>query len=136
MFAAAAIWTAFFFIAAAISPHPPIGTAGDGPALKLPALIPALKSRGYRSLPVNFIGKAATFCLLYALPLILLGAGPWVVSPAAKIFGWAFALWGTYLYWWAGILYLRQTRRSIADAHPGAPGASDTLGIQRRSMDD
>ena len=83
----------------------------------LAALIPALKSRGYRSLPVNFIGKAATFCLLYALPLILLGAGPWVVSPAAKIFGWAFALWGTYLYWWAGILYVGQTRQVLAN-HP------------------
>ena len=46
VFAVAAIWTAFFFIAAAISPHPPIGTAGDGPALKLPALIPAVIGLG------------------------------------------------------------------------------------------
>ncbi len=27
---------------------------------------------------------------------------------AALAFGWAFALWGTYLYWWAGIRYAQQ----------------------------
>lgn len=73
-------------------------------------LVPALRTRGYTSLPVNFVGKAATFCLLYALPLVLLGAGPWFFSPLARVIGWAFALWGAFLYWWAGILYLEQTR--------------------------
>lgn len=78
-------------------------------------LVPALKSRGYTSLPVNFIGKAATFCLLYALPLVLLGAGPWIISPASRTIGWAFAIWGAFLYWWAGLIYVRQTSRLIAD---------------------
>ncbi|MFT8395161.1 MAG: CDP-alcohol phosphatidyltransferase family protein [Propionibacterium sp.] len=73
-------------------------------------LVPALKTVGYTSLPVHFVGKAATFCLLYALPLVLLGAGPWSWSPAAQVVGWAFALWGAFLYWWAGLLYARQTR--------------------------
>ena len=36
-------------------------------------LLPLLKSRGYTALPVHFLGKAATFCLLYAFPLLLLG---------------------------------------------------------------
>jgi cardiolipin synthase len=76
-------------------------------------LLPALRARGFASLPVNFIGKAATFCLLYALPLVLLGAGPWVISPAARTFGWAFALWGAFLYWWAGFMYVRQTRQIV-----------------------
>lgn len=80
----------------------------------LALLIPALRARGYASLPVHFIGKAATFCLLFALPLILLGAGPWVVSPAAKVIGWAFAIWGSYLYWHAGVMYVRQARQLIA----------------------
>ncbi len=80
----------------------------------LALLIPALKARGFASLPVHFIGKAATFCLLFALPLILLGAGPWVISPAAKVSGWAFAIWGTYLYWWAGVMYVRQARQVLA----------------------
>ena len=24
--------------------------------------------------------------------------------------GWAFAIWGTALYWWAGLLYVAQVR--------------------------
>lgn len=72
-------------------------------------LVPLLKTRGYSSLPVHFLGKAATFNLLYAFPLVLLGAGDSTFALAARIVGWAFALWGTGLYWWAGWLYLRQT---------------------------
>ena len=77
-------------------------------------VLPALRARGYASLPVNFIGKAATFCLLYALPLVLLGAGPWVISPASRVIGWAFAIWGVYLYWWAGIMYYKQSRELVS----------------------
>ena len=39
-------------------------------------LVPLLRTRGYSSLPVHFLGKAATFNLLYAFPLLLLGDGP------------------------------------------------------------
>ncbi len=81
-------------------------------------LVPFLKTRGYTSLPVNFVGKAATFCLLYALPLVLLGAGPWFFSPYARIVGWAFALWGAFLYWWAGLLYVAQTWALLRTAPP------------------
>lgn len=71
--------------------------------------VPFLRTRGFTSLPVHFVGKAATFCLLYSFPLVLLGhlgGGGWTV---ARIVGWAFAIWGTALYWWAGLLYARQT---------------------------
>ena len=34
-------------------------------------LVPLLKTRGFSSLPVHFLGKAATFNLLYAFPLVL-----------------------------------------------------------------
>lgn len=72
-------------------------------------LVPALRTRGFTSLPVHFLGKAATFCLLYAFPLVLLGsdAAPWAL--VAKVSGWAFAIWGMALYWWAGLLYAWQT---------------------------
>lgn len=72
-------------------------------------LVPVLKTRGYSSLPVHFLGKAATFNLLYAFPLVLLGAGDHVFAPLARVLGWAFVLWGTALYWWAGWLYVVQT---------------------------
>ena len=72
-------------------------------------LVPLLRTRGYSALPVHFLGKAATFNLLYAFPLLLLGDGDGVVARLAEVFGWAFAFWGVGLYWWAGILYVRQT---------------------------
>lgn len=75
------------------------------------ATVPALRSRGLTALPVHFLGKAATFNLLYAFPLLLLGAGDSGVAFVAKVIGWAFVIWGTALYWWAGILYVEQVRR-------------------------
>ena len=41
--------------------------------LLLWGLVPLLRTRGYSALPVHFLGKAATFNLLYAFPLLLLG---------------------------------------------------------------
>ncbi len=77
-------------------------------------LVPLLRTRGYSALPVHFLGKAATFNLLYAFPLLLLGDGAGVVANLATVFGWAFAIWGIGLYWWAGILYAWQVRRLLA----------------------
>jgi cardiolipin synthase (CMP-forming) len=77
-------------------------------------LVPLLRTRGYSALPVHFLGKAATFNLLYAFPLLLLGDGDGVVANLATVFGWAFAIWGIGLYWWAGILYAWQVRRLLA----------------------
>lgn len=78
--------------------------------LLLWGLVPLLRTRGYSALPVHFLGKAATFNLLYAFPLLLLGDGEGTVATLANVFGWAFALWGVGLYWWAGILYAWQVR--------------------------
>jgi cardiolipin synthase len=76
-------------------------------------LVPALRRRGLTVLPVHFLGKAATFCLLYALPLLLLGDGDGTLALLARVFGWAFAVWGVGLYWWAGLLYAEQVRRLL-----------------------
>jgi cardiolipin synthase len=84
-------------------------------------LVPFLRTRGYSSLPVHFLGKAATANLLYAFPLLLLGDGTGVLATLAKVFGWAFAIWGTGLYWWAGLLYAWQVRKLLADHDRRAP---------------
>ncbi|MCZ2528234.1 CDP-alcohol phosphatidyltransferase family protein [Streptomyces sp. NPDC059506] len=79
--------------------------------------IPLLARHGYGPLQVNFLGKAATFNLMYAFPLLLLSDGTGWLASLAAVFGWAFAGWGTTLYWWAGILYVVQVRRLLkADA--------------------
>lgn len=59
-------------------------------------------------LPVHFVGKAGTFALLYALPLLLLAEVSGTVGMVADVAGWAFAVWGIGLYWLAGALYVRQ----------------------------
>ncbi|MGH8822940.1 MAG: CDP-alcohol phosphatidyltransferase family protein [Jiangellaceae bacterium] len=79
----------------------------------LACLVPALRRRGLTVLPVHFLGKAATFCLLYALPLLLLGDGDSTLALLARVFGWAFAVWGLGLYWWAGLIYAEQVRRLL-----------------------
>jgi cardiolipin synthase len=84
-------------------------------------LVPFLRTRGYSALPVHFLGKAATANLLYAFPLLLLGDGDGMVATLAKVFGWSFAIWGTGLYWWAGLLYAWQVRTLMADHDRRAP---------------
>ncbi|MDR0782671.1 MAG: CDP-alcohol phosphatidyltransferase family protein [Propionibacteriaceae bacterium] len=76
--------------------------------LMLSTLIPALRARGYASLPVHFLGKIATFCLLYAFPIVLLGQLGVTGALYFTTFGWAVVLWGTFFYWWAAILYMYQ----------------------------
>ncbi|MEU2794057.1 CDP-alcohol phosphatidyltransferase family protein [Streptomyces sp. NPDC007100] len=85
--------------------------------LMLLIAVAALARHKYGPPQVNFLGKAATFNLMYAFPLLLLSDGEGWLHTLAAIFGWAFAGWGTALYWWAGILYVVQVRRLIkADA--------------------
>ncbi len=93
--------------------------------LLLWGLVPFLRTRGYSALPVHFLGKAATANLLYAFPLLLLGDGEGVVATLADVFGWAFAIWGTGLYWWAGLLYAWQVRKLLADHDRRAPSLHD-----------
>lgn len=81
-------------------------------------LVPVLKTRGYSSLPVHFLGKVATFSLLYAFPLVLLGSGEEGWLQLAWVLGWAFAIWGTALYWYAGGLYVAQTVRLLRSTPP------------------
>jgi CDP-diacylglycerol--glycerol-3-phosphate 3-phosphatidyltransferase len=79
----------------------------------LATTLPVLRRHGYGPLPVNYLGKAATFNLLCGFPLLLLGQWDGAVGAVASAFGWAFAIWGTALYWWAGLLYLVQVRSLV-----------------------
>lgn len=76
--------------------------------LVLGACVLVLRRRGYGPFVVTYLGKAATFLLLYAFPLLLLGQADGPVAAVALPFGIAFAVWGTALYLWSGVLYLTQ----------------------------
>ena len=98
-----------------------------GRDVMLLALGIVLANYGYGPLPVHSLGKVATFCLFYALPILMIGhAFPdaaWVTNPL----GWAFALWGAYLYWWAGVVYLLETFRVVRIPWENSGTQSDTL---------
>lgn len=78
------------------------------------ALLPFMVRRGYPGFPVHLAGKAATFALMYAFPLLLLANLDGVVGDVAWIVGWAAAWWGVFLYWCAAALYVDQFRRVVA----------------------
>lgn len=84
--------------------------------LMLGIVYPVLATHGYGPLPVHYLGKAGTFALLYAFPLLLLAniwqAAEFFVLPVA----WAFALWGVGLYWWAGFVYIRQVKDVVTNS--------------------
>jgi cardiolipin synthase (CMP-forming) len=81
--------------------------------LSLGIVLLVLRRHGYGPLRVSFVGKAATLSLLYAFPLLFLGSHTSSYAEVARVAGWAFALWGTGLYWWAGVLYVEQARRLL-----------------------
>ena len=73
----------------------------------------ALTRNGIPPLKVSYIGKAATFNLLYAFPLLLLALSDSLAGTLAYIFGWAFAIWGIALYLFTGVSYFRSAVKSI-----------------------
>ena len=87
-------------------------------------LVPTLNRLGYGPLPVNFLGKAATFALLYAFPLLLLAEMSGTVGAVAHAYGWAFAWWGVGLYWASGALYVAQTRDLVREHRAAAAAAA------------
>jgi cardiolipin synthase len=74
----------------------------------LAACLPLLRRAGYAPPAVHYLGKAATFCLLYAFPFLLLGTYHGTAAAVARAIAWGFTIWGTGLYLLAGVLYLRQ----------------------------
>lgn len=52
------------------------------------------------------LGAAANILHFYKQKLLAM----YVFVPPKKAY-WAFAWWGTGLYWWAGLVYLRQWRQ-------------------------
>ncbi|HEX4701325.1 MAG TPA: CDP-alcohol phosphatidyltransferase family protein [Pseudonocardiaceae bacterium] len=75
--------------------------------------LPLLRRHGFAPPDVHYVGKAATFALLYALPLLLLAQGGSTVAQIARPIGYAFTVWGTVLYVWTGALYVAQVAIAV-----------------------
>ncbi len=79
-----------------------------GRDLVLAAITVLMKLKGHGPFKVTYLGKAATFNLLYAFPFLLLASGTSLVSTFAFVLGWSFAIWGIALYIATGINYARE----------------------------
>ena len=73
----------------------------------------ALTLNSLPPLQVTYLGKAATFNLLYAFPFLLLALRSDWAGVLAFIFGWSFAIWGIGLYLFTGVSYLLTALRAI-----------------------
>ncbi|MGH3433555.1 MAG: CDP-alcohol phosphatidyltransferase family protein [Thermocrispum sp.] len=73
---------------------------------------------------VTYVGKGATFVLMYALPLLLLVQGDFAgaaVENVVRPLAYAFMIWGGVLYVWSGVLYAIQTWLAVRKPQSGGP---------------
>ena len=91
-----------------------------GRELVLGLALLVLRAHGYPPLQVHYLGKAATFILLYAFPLLLLADGDGPVAAVTAPVAWALTVWGSALYVLAGVFYVVQVA-GLARADRAAP---------------
>jgi len=86
-----------------------------------------LRRHGYLALQVNYVGKAATFNLLYAFPLLLLAVGNSAVADFVAPLAYAFTAWGGVLYLISGIVYVRQVFEIARQESTGAAREAESV---------
>ena len=83
--------------------------------------IAILRRGGFAPPEVTYIGKAATFNLMYAFPLLLLAEGASTAATLVRPVAYALAIWGAGLFLYSGLLYVVQTRTALR--HRDEPAA-------------
>ncbi|MCZ2805709.1 CDP-alcohol phosphatidyltransferase family protein [Modestobacter sp. VKM Ac-2983] len=76
-----------------------------------------LRRAGWPPLQVHYLGKAATFLLLYAFPLLLLADGTGPAAAVVQPVAYALTVWGAALYLLAGVLYVVQAVQLLSGSH-------------------
>lgn len=88
----------------------------------LAATLVVLRRAGWPPLQVHYLGKAATFLLLYAFPLLLLADGAGPVAAVVQPLAYALTVWGAALYLLAGVFYVTQAVQLLSGRDPaGTP---------------
>jgi cardiolipin synthase len=80
--------------------------------------LPVLRRYGYAPPEVHYVGKGATFALLYAFPLMLFAQGGSTAATIVRPVGYAFVIWGSVLYVWSGLLYVAQVVIAVRRSGP------------------
>ena len=88
-----------------------------GRDLVLALITIVMNRKGIPPFTVTYLGKAATFNLMYAFPFLLLALSDGVAGTIAFVLGWSFAIWGIALYISTGISYARQGIWQIRGNH-------------------
>ncbi|MCV2489062.1 CDP-alcohol phosphatidyltransferase family protein [Geodermatophilus sp. YIM 151500] len=84
----------------------------------LGVLLLLLRRSGSPPLQVHYLGKAATFIMLYAFPLLLLADGTAPVAVVVQPVAWALTIWGAALYLLSGVLYAGQALGILRGRRP------------------
>ncbi|MBQ0896017.1 CDP-alcohol phosphatidyltransferase family protein [Micromonospora purpureochromogenes] len=92
--------------------------------LLLVGSLAVLRRHGYGPPPVHYVGKTATFLLLAAFPILLVGTASESAATAAGAIGWGLAWWGLVLYWVAGAMYVVQAARLVRSVRARSGGAA------------
>lgn len=82
--------------------------------------LPLLRYYRFEPPEVHYLGKAATFCLMYAFPLLLLLQVDLAIPEVVVAVAYAFTIWGGALYVWSGLLYLFQVAFALRLGSRGA----------------
>lgn len=101
----------------------PFVVALIGRDLVLSVTLPIYRRRGLEPPEVMYLGKAATFALMSALPWLLAGQMDWAIAGFSRAFGWGLLWWGTAVYLWTGLLYLGKVV-AVARTIPVVPRAT------------
>ncbi|ALG11050.1 CDP-alcohol phosphatidyltransferase family protein [Kibdelosporangium phytohabitans] len=75
--------------------------------------LPLLRRAGYGPPEVLYLGKGATFVLLYAFPFLLFAQIDTWLAGVAQPIAYAFTVWGVVLYVWSGLIYILQAVTAI-----------------------
>jgi len=80
--------------------------------------LPLLRRAGFGPPEVLYLGKGATFVLLYAFPFLLFAQMDTSLAGVAQPIAYAFTVWGVVLYVWSGLIYVFQAVTAIRRVRP------------------
>ncbi len=83
-----------------------------------------LGALGARRIDVTWTGKTATFGLMFALPLLLLGDSSVGGAAATRGVGWGLGIPSLALSYYAAVEYIPRARRALAEGRGGGAAAS------------
>ncbi len=83
-----------------------------------------LGAMGARRIDVTWTGKTATFGLMFALPLLLLGDSSVGGGAALRGVGWGVGIPSLALSYYAAVEYVPRVRRALAEGRAGRAAAS------------